>query len=67
MAEPIQPSDDAHATAISIAAAMVSSGEIFEALRNADQPEDAEELALLRARLIGRIAAEMLNPSQRTG
>jgi hypothetical protein len=67
MADTIQPSDNAQATAISIAASMVFSGEVFESLRNADQPEHPEELAIARARLIGRIAAEILNPSERPG
>ena len=49
MADTIQPSDNAQATAISIAASMVFSGEVFESLRNADQPDHPEELALARA------------------
>ncbi len=65
MAEPIQPSDNAQATAISIAAAMVTSGEIWEGLRNVqDQPDDPRELALARARLIGTLAAEILSPTE---
>ena len=65
MAEPIQPSDNAQATAISIAAAMVTSGEIWESLRNIhDQPDDPKELALQRARLIGKLAAEILSPTE---
>jgi hypothetical protein len=65
MAEPIQPSDNAQATAISIAAAMVNTGEIWEALRNeTDRPDKPADQAIARARLIGKVAAEILNPSE---
>jgi len=64
MADTIQPSDNAQATAISIAASMVTSGEIWEALRNAERPDKPADQALARARLIGRLAAEILSPTE---
>jgi hypothetical protein len=60
MAETIQPSNDARATAIAVAAALVSKAEISEAISQTENTNDVQKLALIRASLIGKLAVQIL-------
>ena len=61
MAETIQPSNDARATAIAVAAALVGKAEISEAISQTENTNDVQKLAMIRASLIGKLAVQILS------
>jgi hypothetical protein len=60
LAETIQPSNDARATAIAVAAALVAKSEISEAISQTENTNDVQKLAMIRASLIGKLAVKIL-------
>ena len=60
MAETIQPSNDARATAIAVANALVAKSEISEAISQKENTNDVQKLAMIRASLIGKLAVQIL-------
>jgi hypothetical protein len=56
----IQPSNDARATAIAVAAALVAKSEISESISQTEGSNDVKKLATIRATLIGRLAVAIL-------
>jgi len=61
LAETIQPSNDARATAIAVAAALVAKAEISEAISQTENTNDIQKLAMIRALLIGKLASGILS------
>ena len=61
MAETIQPSNDARATAIAVAASLVAKAEISEAISQTENTNDIQKLAMIRALLIGKLAGGILS------
>jgi hypothetical protein len=60
LAETIQPSNDARATAIAVANALVAKSEISEAISQKENTNDVQKLAMIRASLIGKLAVQIL-------
>jgi len=60
LAETIQPSNDARATAIAVAASLVAKSEISEAVSQTENTTDVKKLAMVRASLIGKLAVQIL-------
>ncbi len=60
LADTIQPSNDARATAIAVAAALVATSEISESVSQSENTRDVKTLAMVRAALIGKLAVQIL-------
>ncbi len=60
LADTIQPSSCARATAIAVAASLVAHAEISEAISQRENTNDINKLAIIRASLIGKLAVEIL-------